>query len=47
MQVILDSLFARLGLTPTTGASKREFRDWTTGRGVGSAQEKIVNISIL
>ncbi len=34
MQVILDSLFARLGSTPIKGAWKREFRDWTSHRGM-------------
>jgi hypothetical protein len=29
MQVILDSLFARLGSTLTEGGKKGEFRDWT------------------
>ena len=31
MQVILDSLFARLGSAPIGGGKKREFRDWTKG----------------
>ena len=29
MQVILDSLFARLGSAPIWGGKKGEFRDWT------------------
>ena len=29
MQVILDSLFARPGLTPIWGGKKGDFRDWT------------------
>ena len=29
MQVILDSLFARLGSAPIWGRKKGEYRDWT------------------
>ena len=46
MQVILDSLLARRGSTPTGGVKKGEFRDWNspTPNTVWGAEVKKIQV---
>ena len=48
MQVILDSLFARRGSTPTGGVKKGEFKDWNspTPNTVWGAEVKKILVMI-